>query len=194
MLTEPLLPHGGGGDCDSPVAWPRVSLGWGTDREAARSVGCPGILTGLRAQAVLPRVTPGCCGPPRSEQWGLGPLPERQETSGLGLGPRCRGPKPPSLCRYVQFLSGLLSGTVKMNTSPLFLHFVILHGTPNFDTGGGECPLPAGSRGLLPVPDPALDRPSFLPRRGSHGIRAPGVLVTGRRKPVRGGSSPQGPR
>ncbi|XP_064337001.1 tensin-3 [Camelus dromedarius] len=38
--------------------------------------------------------------------------------------------------RYVQFLSGLLSGTVKMNASPLFLHFVILHGTPNFDTGG----------------------------------------------------------
>ncbi|CAK6434789.1 unnamed protein product [Pipistrellus nathusii] len=42
----------------------------------------------------------------------------------------------PSQRRYVQFLSGLLSGTVKMNASPLFLHFVILHGTPNFDTGG----------------------------------------------------------
>ncbi|XP_029786642.1 tensin-3 isoform X2 [Suricata suricatta] len=42
----------------------------------------------------------------------------------------------PSQKRYVQFLSGLLSGTVKMNTAPLFLHFVILHGTPNFDTGG----------------------------------------------------------
>ncbi|KAL4669860.1 hypothetical protein H8959_008414, partial [Pygathrix nigripes] len=42
----------------------------------------------------------------------------------------------PSQKRYVQFLSGLLSGSVKMNTSPLFLHFVILHGTPNFDTGG----------------------------------------------------------
>lgn len=42
----------------------------------------------------------------------------------------------PSQKRYVQFLSGLLSGTVKMNASPLFLHFVILHGIPNFDTGG----------------------------------------------------------
>uniref|UniRef100_A0A2K5C0D5 Tensin 3 n=1 Tax=Aotus nancymaae TaxID=37293 RepID=A0A2K5C0D5_AOTNA len=42
----------------------------------------------------------------------------------------------PSQKRYVQFLSGLLSGSVKMNASPLFLHFVILHGTPNFDTGG----------------------------------------------------------
>ncbi|XP_059790277.1 tensin-3 isoform X1 [Balaenoptera ricei] len=42
----------------------------------------------------------------------------------------------PSQKRYVHFLSGLLSGTVKMNASPLFLHFVILHGTPNFDSGG----------------------------------------------------------
>ncbi|XP_035958598.2 tensin-3 isoform X2 [Halichoerus grypus] len=42
----------------------------------------------------------------------------------------------PSQKRYVQFLSGLLSGSVKMNASPLFLHFVILHGTPNFDAGG----------------------------------------------------------
>lgn len=40
--------------------------------------------------------------------------------------------------RYVQFLSGLLSGAMKMNASPLFLHFVILHGVPSFDTGGGE--------------------------------------------------------
>ncbi|KAM6177951.1 tensin-3 [Rhynchocyon petersi] len=42
----------------------------------------------------------------------------------------------PSQKRYVQFLSGLLSGSVKMNASPLFLHSVILHGIPNFDTGG----------------------------------------------------------
>ncbi|XP_055962628.1 tensin-3-like [Sorex fumeus] len=42
----------------------------------------------------------------------------------------------PSQKRYVQFLSGLLSGVVKMNASPLFLHFAVLHGTPNFDTGG----------------------------------------------------------
>ncbi|XP_057361335.1 tensin-3 isoform X13 [Manis pentadactyla] len=44
----------------------------------------------------------------------------------------------PSQKRYVQFLSGLLSGTVKMNASPLFLHLVILHGIPNFDTGGDD--------------------------------------------------------
>uniref|UniRef100_A0A8C8VDS8 Tensin 3 n=1 Tax=Pelusios castaneus TaxID=367368 RepID=A0A8C8VDS8_9SAUR len=43
----------------------------------------------------------------------------------------------PSQKRYVHFLSGLLSGSVKMNTTPLFLHFVILHGIPSFDAGGG---------------------------------------------------------
>ncbi|NXG66950.1 TENS3 protein, partial [Hemiprocne comata] len=42
----------------------------------------------------------------------------------------------PSQRRYVQFLSGLLSGSVKMNANPLFLHYVILHGIPNFDAGG----------------------------------------------------------
>nr|XP_015210326.1 PREDICTED: tensin-3 [Lepisosteus oculatus]XP_015210327.1 PREDICTED: tensin-3 [Lepisosteus oculatus]XP_015210328.1 PREDICTED: tensin-3 [Lepisosteus oculatus] len=38
--------------------------------------------------------------------------------------------------RYVWFLNSLLTGSIKMNTSPLFLHFVILHGVPSFDTGG----------------------------------------------------------
>ncbi|RXM99488.1 Tensin-3, partial [Acipenser ruthenus] len=42
----------------------------------------------------------------------------------------------PSQKRYVQFLSGLLSGSMKMNTSPLFLHYVVLHGIPSFDSGG----------------------------------------------------------
>uniref|UniRef100_A0A8D2L390 Tensin 3 n=1 Tax=Varanus komodoensis TaxID=61221 RepID=A0A8D2L390_VARKO len=44
----------------------------------------------------------------------------------------------PSQKRYVQFLSGLLSGSIKMNTTPVFLHYVILHGIPSFDAGGGE--------------------------------------------------------
>uniref|UniRef100_A0A8D0BXD6 Tensin 3 n=1 Tax=Salvator merianae TaxID=96440 RepID=A0A8D0BXD6_SALMN len=43
----------------------------------------------------------------------------------------------PSQKRYVQFLSGLLSGSVKMNTTPLFLHYVVLHGIPDFDVVGG---------------------------------------------------------
>ncbi|XP_064409352.1 tensin-3 isoform X2 [Latimeria chalumnae] len=42
----------------------------------------------------------------------------------------------PSQKRYVHFLNGLLSGSIKMNATPLFLHFVILHGIPSFDTGG----------------------------------------------------------
>ncbi|KAM4689774.1 LOW QUALITY PROTEIN: tensin-3 [Discoglossus pictus] len=42
----------------------------------------------------------------------------------------------PSQKRYVNFLNGLLSGIEKMNATPLFLHHVILHGIPNFDTGG----------------------------------------------------------
>lgn len=52
--------------------------------------------------------------------------------------------------RYVQFLSGLLAGTVKMNAAPLFLHLVVLHGTPSFDAGGGE--RPCGPVGALPPP------------------------------------------
>ncbi|XP_077035609.1 tensin-3 isoform X4 [Agelaius phoeniceus] len=46
----------------------------------------------------------------------------------------------PSQRRYVQFLSGLLSGSVKMNATPLFLHYVILHGIPNLDAGGACWP------------------------------------------------------
>ncbi|XP_073534449.1 tensin-3 isoform X2 [Phyllobates terribilis] len=42
----------------------------------------------------------------------------------------------PSQIRYVNFLSGLLSGMEKMNATPLFLHSVILHGIPNFEAGG----------------------------------------------------------
>ncbi|XP_066096333.1 tensin-3 isoform X1 [Saccopteryx bilineata] len=57
----------------------------------------------------------------------------------------------PSQKRYVQFLSGLLSGTVKMNASPLFLHFVILHGTPNFDTGGACRPFLKLYQAMQPV-------------------------------------------
>ncbi|XP_057361324.1 tensin-3 isoform X2 [Manis pentadactyla] len=57
----------------------------------------------------------------------------------------------PSQKRYVQFLSGLLSGTVKMNASPLFLHLVILHGIPNFDTGGACRPFLKLYQAMQPV-------------------------------------------
>ncbi|XP_051735764.1 tensin-3-like isoform X3 [Ctenopharyngodon idella] len=43
----------------------------------------------------------------------------------------------PSQKRYVWILNSLLSGSIKMNTSPLFLHCVILHGVPSFDSSVG---------------------------------------------------------
>ncbi|XP_067330490.1 tensin-3-like isoform X4 [Channa argus] len=42
----------------------------------------------------------------------------------------------PSQKRYVWILSSLLSGSMKINASPLFLHCVIIHGIPNFDATG----------------------------------------------------------
>ncbi|XP_063160293.1 tensin-3 isoform X3 [Candoia aspera] len=57
----------------------------------------------------------------------------------------------PSQKRYIQFLSGLLSGSVKMNTTPLFLHYVILHGIPNFGVSGGCRPFLKLYEGMQPV-------------------------------------------
>ncbi|KAM7379393.1 hypothetical protein PAMP_004949 [Pampus punctatissimus] len=42
----------------------------------------------------------------------------------------------PSQKRYVWILNSLLSGSMKINASPLFLHCIILHGMPNFDATG----------------------------------------------------------
>lgn len=47
--------------------------------------------------------------------------------------------------RYVHYFSGLLSGSIKMNNKPLFLHHVIMHGIPNFESKGGTCPGPLAS-------------------------------------------------
>ncbi|XP_041056586.1 tensin isoform X3 [Carcharodon carcharias] len=44
----------------------------------------------------------------------------------------------PSQRRYVHYFSGLLSGTIKMNSKPLFLHHVIMHSIPNFEAKGGK--------------------------------------------------------
>lgn len=44
------------------------------------------------------------------------------------------------VCRYVQYFNGLLSGHIKINNKPLFLHHVIMHGIPNFESKGGEFP------------------------------------------------------
>ncbi|XP_071660781.1 tensin-3 isoform X4 [Patagioenas fasciata] len=53
--------------------------------------------------------------------------------------------------RYVQFLSGLLSGSVKMNAAPLFLHYVILHGIPSFDAGAAFRPFLKLYQAMQPV-------------------------------------------
>ncbi|NXB36974.1 TENS3 protein, partial [Eulacestoma nigropectus] len=57
----------------------------------------------------------------------------------------------PSQRRYVQFLRGLLSGSVKMNATPLFLHNVILHGIPNLDAGGACRPFLKLYQAMQPV-------------------------------------------
>ncbi|XP_072238649.1 tensin-2-like isoform X2 [Leuresthes tenuis] len=46
----------------------------------------------------------------------------------------------PSQNRYIYYFSGLLSGTIKMNSSPLFLHQILIPSLPNFQAGGGFYP------------------------------------------------------
>ncbi|XP_033855696.3 tensin-3-like isoform X1 [Acipenser ruthenus] len=57
----------------------------------------------------------------------------------------------PSQKRYVQFLSGLLTGSMKMNASPLFLHYVVLHGIPSFDSIGVCRPFLKIYQGMQPM-------------------------------------------
>ncbi|XP_014889889.1 tensin-3 isoform X2 [Poecilia latipinna] len=45
----------------------------------------------------------------------------------------------PSQKRYVWILNSLLSGSMKINASPLFLHCVVLHGIPNFEAASRVC-------------------------------------------------------
>ncbi|XP_063065306.1 tensin-2 isoform X3 [Engraulis encrasicolus] len=46
----------------------------------------------------------------------------------------------PSQNRYIYYFGGLLSGAIKMNSSPLFLHQVLIPTIPNFQTDGGYFP------------------------------------------------------
>ncbi|XP_056128814.1 tensin-2-like [Lampris incognitus] len=46
----------------------------------------------------------------------------------------------PSQNRYIYYFGGLLSGSIKMNSSPLFLHQILIPSLPNFQAGGGYCP------------------------------------------------------
>ncbi|XP_075465818.1 tensin-1 isoform X4 [Ascaphus truei] len=57
----------------------------------------------------------------------------------------------PSQKRYINYFSGLLSGTIKMNNKPLFLHHVIMHGIPNFESKGGCRPFLKIYQAMQPV-------------------------------------------
>ncbi|GAA6093054.1 tensin-2 isoform X1 [Tachysurus ichikawai] len=46
----------------------------------------------------------------------------------------------PSQNRYIYYFGGLLSGAIKMNSSPLFLHQVLIPTIPNFHSDGGYLP------------------------------------------------------
>uniref|UniRef100_A0A8D3AGK4 Tensin 1 n=1 Tax=Scophthalmus maximus TaxID=52904 RepID=A0A8D3AGK4_SCOMX len=57
----------------------------------------------------------------------------------------------PSQRRYVQYFNGLLSGHIKINNKPLFLHHVIMHGIPNFEAKGGCRPFLKIYQAMQPV-------------------------------------------
>ncbi|XP_061745456.1 tensin-1 isoform X1 [Nerophis ophidion] len=57
----------------------------------------------------------------------------------------------PSQKRYVQYFNGLLSGQIKINNKPLFLHHVIMHGIPNFESKGGCRPFLKIYQAMQPV-------------------------------------------
>ncbi|XP_053803340.1 tensin-1 isoform X4 [Vidua chalybeata] len=57
----------------------------------------------------------------------------------------------PSQKRYIHYFSGLLSGSIKMNNKPLFLHHVIMHGIPNFESKGGCRPFLKIYQAMQPV-------------------------------------------
>ncbi|XP_007909360.2 LOW QUALITY PROTEIN: tensin-like [Callorhinchus milii] len=57
----------------------------------------------------------------------------------------------PSQRRYVHYFSGLLTGSIKMNNKPLFLHHVIMHGVPSFESQHGCRPFLRIYQGMQPV-------------------------------------------
>ncbi|XP_054908830.1 tensin-1 isoform X5 [Poeciliopsis prolifica] len=57
----------------------------------------------------------------------------------------------PSQKRYVEYFRGLLSGQIKINNKPLFLHHVIMHGIPDFESKGGCRPFLKIYQAMQPV-------------------------------------------
>ncbi|XP_071112259.1 tensin-3-like isoform X3 [Haliotis cracherodii] len=57
----------------------------------------------------------------------------------------------PSQRRYVHYFAGLLSGAIKINSNALYLHHILIHGVPNFDTSGGCRPYIKVYQGMQPI-------------------------------------------
>ncbi|XP_013414657.1 tensin-1 isoform X4 [Lingula anatina] len=57
----------------------------------------------------------------------------------------------PSQQRYVEYFAGLLSGAIKINSSPLYLHHMVIHGIPNFDSRGGCRAFVKVYQGMTPI-------------------------------------------
>ncbi|XP_053386052.1 tensin-3-like isoform X4 [Mercenaria mercenaria] len=57
----------------------------------------------------------------------------------------------PSQRRYVHYFAGLLSGAIQINSSALYLHHILIHGVPNFDTRGGCRPFIKVYQGMHPI-------------------------------------------
>lgn len=74
----------------------------------------------------------------------MGQMPRRTDCPGEG---DCESPLsiPHLPYSYVNYFSGLLSGSIRMNSSPLFLHHVFVPMLPAYEPGTGECcPIPWG--------------------------------------------------
>lgn len=44
----------------------------------------------------------------------------------------------PSQFRYEDYFTGLLTGAISINSAPLYLHHIVIHGVPNYDANGGN--------------------------------------------------------
>lgn len=58
--------------------------------------------------------------------------------------------------RYISYFSGLLSGSIRMNSSPLFLHYVLVPVLPAFEPGTGESSWDVLHREGCPPPPPFI--------------------------------------
>ncbi|GAB1606464.1 tensin-1-like isoform X6 [Argonauta hians] len=57
----------------------------------------------------------------------------------------------PSQRRYVHYFTGLLSSAININSEALYLHHILIHGVPNFDSVGGCRPFIKVYQGMQPM-------------------------------------------